>query len=360
MSALADDSRSDVLESQSPPAVRAIKTGQVSELWYTRCPLPAASGIAQRKGWLRQEFLADGIAVDTIRTSKDRAVRDSHFTHAQPNLFREGGPVPPIWAKARGQDTALIGITRTDEASAVLVKADSPVRLLSDLRGRRMAVPRHATQYADHARAHTLRGFLAALELGGLSEADVAFSDVAEDEYEIREPPVAVGQTEFPILDALVADRVDAVFVRGGRIREFIARYNLRPLPISADDADGGIRIGPGTPRAVTVNRELAVRHPEIVARYLAVLQRAAAWARANPKQAVTVAAAETGATEEGIASGFGPRLTEQLSVSLAADHVAALEAEKNFLLARGFLAGDFDFQAWIVSEPLRLAALIP
>jgi sulfonate transport system substrate-binding protein len=341
-------------------SIRATPAERISELWYTRCPLPAASGIAQRQGWLRQEFARDGIKVDTIRTSSDRAVRDSHFTHAQPNLFREGGPVPPIWARAGGQDTALIGITRTDEATAVLVKADSPIRLLSDLRGHRLAIPRHATRYADHARAHTLRGFLSALELGGLGETDITFVDIAEDEYEIREPPVAVGQTEFPILDALVAGRADAVFVRGGRIREFIAHYGLRPLPANDDDADGGIRIGPGTPRAITVNRELAVRRPDIVARYLAVLQRAAAWARANPKDAITVAAAETGATEDGIASGFGPRLADQLAVGLSADYVAVLESEKNFLLARGFLAGDFDFQAWIVSEPLELAALIP
>jgi ABC-type nitrate/sulfonate/bicarbonate transport system substrate-binding protein len=149
------------------------------------------------------------------------------------------------------------------------------------------------------------------------------------------------------------------VFVRGGRIRQFIAQHGLRPLPVRRGDADSGVRIAPGTPRAITVNRDLAVVRPDIVARYLAVLERAARWAYYNPAEAVRIAAAETGATVEGIASGFGPRLTAQLGVSLSTGYVAALKAEKDFLLERGFLAGDFDFDAWIVREPLRLAGEI-
>jgi sulfonate transport system substrate-binding protein len=346
---------SDVLN--FPSAASAAKP---LELWYTRCPLPAASGIAQRQGWLHREFGRNDIKIDTIRTSSERWIRDSHFTHEHPNLFREGGPVPPIWAKADGRDTALIGITRTDEASAVLVRSDSPVHLLADLSGRRLAIPRHATRYVDHARAHTLRGFLTFLAKVGLEENDITFVDIAEDEYEIREPPVAVGQTVFPILDALVAGKVDAVFVRGGRIGEFITRYDLRPLPAAAGAADGGITFGPGTPRAITVNRNLAVERPDIVARYLAVLQGAAAWAAANPVRAVTIASAETGASEDGIRSGFGPGLTQQLSVSLSTGHIAALEAEKDFLFRHGFLTADFDFHAWIEAEPLDLASRTP
>jgi sulfonate transport system substrate-binding protein len=337
-----------------------VSTVKPLELWYTRCPLPAASGIAQRQGWLHREFGRSDIKIDTIRTSPERWIRDSHFTHVHPNLFREGGPVPPIWAKAGGRDTALIGITRTDEASAILVRSDSPVRLLPDLAGRRLAIPRHATRYVDHARAHTLRGFLTTLAKLGLEESDITFVDIAEDEYEIREPPVAVGRTVFPILDALVAGRADAVFVRGGRIREFIARYDLRPLPATAGDADGGITFGPGTPRAITVNWDLAVERPEIVARYLAVLQGAAAWAATNPVKAVTIASAETGASEDGIRSGFGPALPQQLGVSLSTGHIATLEAEKDFLFRHGFLSADFDFHAWIDAEPLDIASRTP
>ena len=344
------------------PALRSVHSSSVSavELWYTRCPLPAASGIAQRERWLHQEFARDGIRVDTIRTSPVREVRDSHFTHDHPNLFREGGPVPPIWAKASGRDTALIGITWTEEARAVLVKATSPIKTLSDLRGRRLALPRHATRYVDHARAHALRGFSGVLAEAGIDAKEVSFVDVPEAEYEIREPPVAVNQTKFPLIDAVVDGRADAVFVRGGRIGRLMAEYALRPLPTEGNNADSGVRLVPGTPRAVTVNRALAVARPDIVAHYLSVLRRTAAWAHANPAKATVIAAAEIGATAAEIASGFGPALTARLGVSLSLAHVAALEAEKNFLRDHGFIACDFDFDAWIDPEPLRLAEELP
>lgn len=338
----------------------SMEKARVDRIWYTRCPLPAASGIAQRQRWIHREFARSDIEADTIRTSTERWVRDSHFTHAHPNLFREGGPVPPIWAKAQGQDTALIGISRTDEARAVLVRADSSAQTLSDLPGLRLGLPRHATQHVDHARAHSLHGFLRVLAEARLERSDVRFADVAEQEYEIQEPPVAVGQTEFPVLDALVEGRVDAVYVRGGRIGKFLDRYRLRALPAAPNDRDGGIRFASGTPRAITVNRKLALERPDIVARYLALLLRAAAWASSNPDEAVSIASAETGASIDGIRAGFGPRLTRQLHPSLSPEHVEALRSEKVFLLENGFLAGDFDFDAWIDPRPLEMANASP
>jgi len=335
------------------------KQTELTQLWYTRCPLPAASGIAQRFRWLHQAFAAQGIKLDTIRTSPDRAVRDSHFTHAQPGLFREGGPVPPLWARALGRETALVGITRIDEAQAVLVRSDSALDTLEDLHGKRLALPRHATQYADHARAQTLHRFTEVLARAGLSPRDVAFIDIDEGEYEIREPPVAVNQTQFPVLDALLEGRVDAVYASGARIGRFAAGHGLRALREDPADAATAIRYRPGAPRPITVNRDLAIDHPRIVARYLAVLQQTAAWAAANPDRALSVITAEIGGTEAANREGYGPNLHRQLDVKLSADYLSALEGHKNFLRDNGFLTGDFDFQDWIVSEPLALAEQI-
>src|SRR4051812_32254236 len=85
-----------------------------AKIWYTRSPLPTASGIAEKQHSLHLVFASLGVDVEAIRTSADRTVRYSHFTHHHPNLFREGGPVAPIWARSLGRETSLIGITRTD------------------------------------------------------------------------------------------------------------------------------------------------------------------------------------------------------------------------------------------------------
>lgn len=63
----------------------------VSELWYTRCPVPTASSLAISQGWLDDEFATDGITVASLRSSPDSAVRESHFNHSQGDSFRQAG-----------------------------------------------------------------------------------------------------------------------------------------------------------------------------------------------------------------------------------------------------------------------------
>lgn len=328
-----------------------------STIWYTRCPLPAASGIAQRTRNLHQAFALDGIAVETIRTSPDRAVRDSHFTHDHPALFREGGYVPPIWTRSLGQPTALVGISWTDETQAVLVRPDSGIEVLADLKGRRLALPQHDTRFVDHARAHTLNGFLGVLKRAGLQSTDGYFIDIAETEYEIAEPSTALTQTQFPLLDALLEGSVDAIYVSGTRIAKFRDKYGLKPLRENHKDDGSGISLRRGSPRPITVNRDLAVNHPKIVGRYLAVLQETAEWSASNPVEALAVLAEELHSTPAGILAGHGPDLHRQLHVRLTADYVGALDAHKNFLRDHGFISTDFELADWIVAEPLALAA---
>ena len=71
----------------------------VSELWYTRCPVPTASSIAISQGWLDDEFTPDDIAVASLRASDSASVRESHFDHKLDDSFRQGGNIPPIWTR---------------------------------------------------------------------------------------------------------------------------------------------------------------------------------------------------------------------------------------------------------------------
>jgi ABC-type nitrate/sulfonate/bicarbonate transport system substrate-binding protein len=316
----------------------------ISEIWYTRCPLPSASGIAQRRRWLHDCFTAAGVTPRTVRTSPDCRLHDADFTHLQPALFREGDPVPALWTRSLGRDTALIGVTRIIEAQAVLVRADSGAKTTADLKGLRLGVPRRPTCPVDPARAHALFGFSAVLGQSGLTLGDTRLTDV--DWTKAR-------QRECRSVDALLRSDVDAIYVTGPRIGQFIEKHRLVPLPLGSGPA---VAWRPGAPRPVTVNRVLAQEHPEIVARYLAVMLQAARWAEANPSGAAEVLGWELGLKSEELLSGFGPDLHRQLHVSLKPGPLAALAEQKRFLLAHGFLPRDFDFQSWIVAEPLVMA----
>lgn len=71
----------------------------LEQIWFTRCPVPTASGIAYKLGWLGDEFAADGLPVSTLQEA--RQLGHHHYDHELPGLFakavmcRHWPPVPP-------------------------------------------------------------------------------------------------------------------------------------------------------------------------------------------------------------------------------------------------------------------------
>ncbi len=88
-------------------AVKPVAGNALKELWFTRCPVPTATGLAYRLGWFDDEFAADGIRVETLQES--RQLGHHHYDHNLPSLIREGGALPALAARAQGAPTRLIG-----------------------------------------------------------------------------------------------------------------------------------------------------------------------------------------------------------------------------------------------------------
>jgi len=325
-----------------------------STIWYTRCPVPTTSGIAQHFRWLHSEFDRNGVTLESIRASADRTVRNSHYDHTHPNMFREGGNVPPLWARANGRNTAVVGITWVDEEQVILVRGDSGITDISQLKGRRLGVPKHDSQIVDIGRAQDLRGLLTALELAGIARQDVTFVDLQGGDFDLQEQGVRAEPQHLGAA-ALLAGTVDAIYAKGAVSATLAAEHGFRAILDINRHADPFVRVNAGTPRPITVDRDLAERHPEIVARYLAVLLRTARWAQGNPDAVIRAVAAETGRSEQAVIQGFGPRLHLSLTPNLSDRYVRGLELQKEFLVREGFIA-DFDYAAWVLPEPLALA----
>src|SRR3984957_12487414 len=110
------------------------------EIWFTRCPVPTATGIAHALGWLKEEFAADGIRVATIQDAPPELSRH-HYDHEIPTLIREGGSLLALAAKAQGAPTELIGPAWIDEAQAISVRAYSRISEPLHLKASRVALP---------------------------------------------------------------------------------------------------------------------------------------------------------------------------------------------------------------------------
>lgn len=329
------------------------------ELWYTRCPVPTTSGIAVHYRWLHSVFQQHDTVLESLRASDDSSVRSAHYSHGHENLFREGGNVPPIWARSNGTDTAVVGITWVDEHQALLVRADSDLREPGQLRNARLGLPRLQTKLVDIAATAHLRGLLSALHIAGVQRDEVEFVDIPSGgELDLKEqlatPRAGGGRPE--LLAALLEGRVDAIYAKGSGAIALAERHGLRVLVDINAHPDPLVRVNAGTPRPITVNRALAEADPERVALYLAVLLRTADWARTHPDEATKAIAAETGVPADNVRRGYVNGFHLQLAPSLSDLYRQGLRAQKSFLLDEGFLVADFDFDAWIDPRPLARA----
>ncbi len=337
----------------------------MTQLWYSRCPLPTASSVAIDRGMLDDAFRPDGISIRSLDASTDAAVREAHFDHGQRNLFRQGGNIPPIWSRSRGADTVVVAINRFTEFQAIIALPGSGIGRPEDLKGRRLGLPRRVNEQIDYWRAMCLAGFHAALGIAGLSAADATFVDLVVEEKQIaisgasdrgilfRGAARARRQSREAL--ALVRGEVDAIYTASAPGAALTAFLGADVVVDLGAHPDSRVQTNNQVPTILTVDRRLAEASPAIVARYLRTLLDAAAWAADHPAETRAIVAADVGATSDWVAVANGDIHT-QLRPTLDAAGVASLAQQKDFLLSHGFIERDFDVGAWVDSGPLRLA----
>lgn len=326
----------------------------ISEIWYTRCPVPTPVGLAAQLGYLEDGFRTEGVTLKSIIDSPDRNIRQSHFNHTLDWSFRHGGNVPPIRARSEGRRTRLVGITWTDEFQAIITLPGTGITTTRDLKGRRFGIARRPEGIVDFMRATALKGLVSALSLEGLSINDVEIVEIAlaDSVLASQEGPSLFGlkrrQAYGEEIAALLRGEVDAIYVKGtaginvanlvGAIQ--VAEFGFHPDP--------KIRINSGSPRVLTVDDLLADERPDLVRKLIEAIFKASSWAEAHPEETRRFVARESGATEEQVLAANGPEIHRHLGLGLEPELVDAVEHYKNFLRDFGFLAGDFDIGEWV------------
>lgn len=329
-------------------------------VWYTRCPAPTPLSLAAQLGWIDETFAAHGIGVRSIRDSRDPAVRQSHYTHALDWSFRQGGNIPPIWARSGGRETRVVGITTTDEFQAVIALPASGIRSGADLKGRRLGVPRKPAGGAvDFQQATALKGIVSALALSGLTARDVelVYLDTARAGFAEQGDNSFHGlKRRYPYGDELLAlarGEIAAFFVKGAEGLLLASQIGAVVVAETGFHPDPKIRVNNGTPRPLTVDPLFLEERPDLVADLVRTVARVGAWAEANPDAAVRFIAREIGVSEQSVWAAGGPDVHRHLHLTLADDEIAALAHFKDFLLEWGFVPADFDASAWIAPAPL-------
>lgn len=335
----------------------------IDNLWFTRCPVPTATGLAYKLGWLKDEFANDGITVSTLQEAP-RNLSHHHYDHELAGLFREGGNLLALAARAQGAPTRLIGLTWIDEWQAILVRPESGISEPRHLKGVRVALPSFVErEHPSHVRGSsigrgmTLHGFKGALALAGLTLDDVHLVEVASA---TRFDPDSGTPTGLPRLwtglKNLVDGEVDAVYVKGAAAADAARALGL-VVGIDLDSfADKRTRVNNGTPRPITVHEDLLEHHADLVVRFLAQTLRAADWAKDNLAGVQEILQAETRAGAQGVETAYRAGFHLSLHPDLSEERIGLLRQQKDFMLRYGFLDRDFDIDAWIDPRPLQAA----
>lgn len=324
---------------------------------FTRCPaVPTASALAYQLGYLQQEF-GNEPGYTTVLKSIGFTGK-TEYAHEERLWIRNAGHAPAVWAHALGVDSKVVALAWLEGSYPVITLAGSGIAGPADLRGRRVGVIGRVGQSFDLMIAQQLKIYTTALGTAGLGLGDVQRVDIPAPPYDSA--PQANGLKADHFLEqarvlaaALVRGEVDAVITRLPQpVAEFLG---VRTLYDTHDHPDPRARVHPSVLRGLVVSGALLAERRDIVVRYLVRLLQAAEWALAHPQRAVELIAADFKVAPEALSAAYDD-VAAGIQIDLDADKVASLEAQKDFLLAHGFIARDFELAPWVDAGPLAEA----
>ena len=141
----------------SPALADPAKTITLDYAYYNPVSL-----VLKEKGWLEQEFAKDGITVRWVLSlGSNKAIE---FLNARSVDFGSTAGAAALLAKINGSPITSVYVYSKPEWTALVIRKDSPIQAVADLKGKRVAVTRGTDPYIF---------LLRALAQHGLTERDI-------------------------------------------------------------------------------------------------------------------------------------------------------------------------------------------
>lgn len=273
----------------------------------------------QQKGWLDDEFKKDGIKIEYSTFNGGQDVMTALATGSLD--FAYTGTDPAVRTAASGADINLVGISSfgKDGASSIAVKADSPIKSIADLKGKKVAFLTGTVRHATIGKA---------LKANGLSLSDIEGINLAFD---------ASGP-------ALLRGDVDAVVESVTTFTPLLNNGSVRII------FDGKTHPELATPNAISASGDFVRKYPDLVKRLLKVDVATSQWADDNYEEAIKVFSEgtkqEVGAVKKNYPDGKfyqDPKITEEA--------INSFKSEEDFLKDASLLTGSIDYNKWVNSS---------
>ncbi len=255
-----------------------------------------ASLVLRRFGWLEQDFATDGTQVKWVLSAGSN--RALEYLNANSIDIGSSAGLAALLAKANGNPIRTPYIFSRPEWTALVVRKDSPIRSLADLKGRKVAATKGTDPYLF---------LLRALHSAKLQRSDIEHISL----------PHADGRA------ALEQGKVDAW-------------AGLDPH-MAASELEGGSRliyrnVAFNTYGFLNVREDFLASQPGAVSRVIQGYEKARAWIRANPSEAARILSEEAKVSLPVALLQLKLR-TDFSNPQPSSEHVKALQAATPILL---------------------------
>ncbi len=314
---------------------------QREQFLWNACPLPGCLSLVESKNFLSEQFSEQNIQFNWIDHSAGPDVLSGDY----PRLFRHGGVAQPIAARALGARFKIIGIEIDHNCHGVAVLADSSIKSMRELKGKRLAVVKGMPRGADFIPTEPYLTTLKMFETGGLNDG-VEYVDIKLRSDDLP-PTCHDAQAKFsakyhPSCKALFSKEVDAIYTSFHQAGELLIEGKIRML-FDTRQHPGFLCVS-----VTTVPDEILERYPDIVKQFLMVQIKAGRWARAHRSEAIEVMAQSAGVTEEAIIKGFSSDFHMHLVPEFTEENINALGEDKEFMRRHGLIKNDFNIETWL------------
>jgi sulfonate transport system substrate-binding protein len=281
--------------------------------------------LERHSGSLAKEFEKDGIKVEFIAfTNGGSEATTASATGAVEFIYT--GNNPALRVAAAGADVKAIGLSSfvKENGSAIIVKTDSPIKSIADLKGKKVAYLTGTVRHSTFAKA---------LKSVGLSLNDVESLNLAFD---------ASGP-------ALVRGDVDAVVESGDVAAKLVDTGEARVI------LDASAHPEWSAPYLISANGEFVRKYPDLVKRLLKVDIETARWADAHPEDTIKIFVAETKSSEKSVRQTYRDNVFYQ-DPKITPEALASLKSEEQFMADAKLLKGSVDYDKWIDTSFLDAA----
>lgn len=239
-------------------AIPAIGADAPKEIRLDYAYYSPESLVIKKFGWLEDEFKKDGIAIKWLLSQGSN--RSLEFLNSGSSDFASTSGISALVSRANGQPVRTIYIFNTQEASALAVTKDSPLKSVQDLKGKKVA----ATKGTD-----PFFFLLRTLHAHGLKKDDVEIVHLQHPEGRV----------------ALEQGKVDAW-------------AGLDPF-LAATELEAGSKLIYRNPAFssfgfLNTSDEFIKKYPQHLTRVLTVYERARHWILANPEAIAQLVAEES------------------------------------------------------------------